>query len=370
MAPRRRAGASPVPDRLRRAPARPRSRRAARARDDRVRDVGRARARRVERGARDARADRRQPRGRAGGPRPPVRGLVGRHDRPGCADRHESVLRRVPERPRRLPGHDRAGVRRARRPPVRLALSPHHDPRPGRRRGVARRPPRDRPVVRGRRRIDGRDARARVGGRVPRPRRAARSSSPSARRRPPSRSRCARCRSRAIRADPNWRGGDYYDAAPGDGPHVGMSIARGIGQISYRSELEFDTRFGRDHQGDENPLEGGRYAVESYLEYHGEKLARRFDANTYIVLVGRDEPPRRRARARRRRGGAGARSRRRRRSPGSRRTASTRCACSTSWPSSLPTADRASTVIESIIGHDGFLVELEAVGKVVDRALD
>ena len=92
---------------------------------------------------------------------------------------------------------------------------------------------------------------------------------------------------RAIRADPRWRGGDYYDAVPGDGPHVGLSIARAIGQVSYRSELEFDERFGREHQGDEHPLEGGRYAVESYLEYHGEKLARRFDANSYLVLCRR-----------------------------------------------------------------------------------
>ena len=90
---------------------------------------------------------------------------------------------------------------------------------------------------------------------------------------------------RAIEADPKWRGGDYYDAAPGDGPHVGLSIARGIGQISYRSELELDARFSREHQGDERPLDGGRYAVESYLDYHGEKLARRFDANTYLSLI-------------------------------------------------------------------------------------
>ena len=26
---------------------------------------------------------------------------------------------------------------------------------------------------------------------------------------------------RAIRLDPSWRGGDYYDAAPGDGPQRG-----------------------------------------------------------------------------------------------------------------------------------------------------
>ena len=30
---------------------------------------------------------------------------------------------------------------------------------------------------------------------------------------------------RAVKADPNWRGGDYYDAAPGEGPHVGLAIA-------------------------------------------------------------------------------------------------------------------------------------------------
>jgi homoserine O-acetyltransferase len=89
---------------------------------------------------------------------------------------------------------------------------------------------------------------------------------------------------RAIKSDPKWRGGDYYDAAPGDGPHAGLVIAREIGQISYRSELELHERFARGHQSDEDPFEGGRYAVESYLEYHGERLVRRFDANTYIVL--------------------------------------------------------------------------------------
>jgi homoserine O-acetyltransferase/O-succinyltransferase len=100
----------------------------------------------------------------------------------------------------------------------------------------------------------------------------------------------------AIRADPKWRGGDYYDAAPGDGPHRGLAIARAIGQISYRSELELQERFAREYQGGEDPFTGGRYAVESYLDYHGDRLARRYDANTYIVLsnamnhhdVGRD----------------------------------------------------------------------------------
>lgn len=83
----------------------------------------------------------------------------------------------------------------------------------------------------------------------------------------------------AILADPNFAGGDYYDAPDGKGPHVGLGIARQIAHITYRSEAELGRRFGRDVQPD------GRFAVESYLAHHGDKLARRFDANTYLRLV-------------------------------------------------------------------------------------
>jgi homoserine O-acetyltransferase/O-succinyltransferase len=94
----------------------------------------------------------------------------------------------------------------------------------------------------------------------------------------------------AIRADPGWRGGDYYEAAPGTGPHLGLGIARRIAHVSYRSEPELARRFGRRPQGD------GRFAVESYLDHHADKLVRRFDANSYLLLtesmnthdVGRD----------------------------------------------------------------------------------
>lgn len=172
---------------------------------------------------------------------------------------------------------------------------------------------------------------------------------------------------RAIQADPRWRGGDYYDAAPGEGPHHGMSIARGMGQITYRSELELDERFGRGHQSDEDPMAGGRYAIESYLEYHGEKLARRFDANTYITLsramnhhdVGRG------------RGGVPAALRR--------ISAEVTLAGITSdrlYPLRLQ-EELATyipnvaglTAIESDAGHDGFLVEHEAVSTLIRRAL-
>lgn len=89
----------------------------------------------------------------------------------------------------------------------------------------------------------------------------------------------------AIEADPAFRGGDYYDAEPGDGPVVGMGIARQIAHLTYRCEPELDLRFGRDAQEGEDPYAGGRFAVESYLDHHADKLARRFDANTYVALT-------------------------------------------------------------------------------------
>jgi homoserine O-acetyltransferase len=89
----------------------------------------------------------------------------------------------------------------------------------------------------------------------------------------------------AILADPAFRGGDFYDAPDGEGPHVGMGLARRIAHLTYRCETELGERFGRDPQEGEDPYDGGRFAVESYLDHHADKLARRFDANTYIALT-------------------------------------------------------------------------------------
>ena len=89
----------------------------------------------------------------------------------------------------------------------------------------------------------------------------------------------------AISADPGFAGGDYYDAPDGRGPHRGLGLARQIAHASYRSALELDERFGRIPQGAEDPMNGGRFAVQSYLDHHGDKLARRFDANSYVVLT-------------------------------------------------------------------------------------
>jgi homoserine O-acetyltransferase len=92
---------------------------------------------------------------------------------------------------------------------------------------------------------------------------------------------------RVLQLDPKFRGGDYYDAAPGDGPHEGLALARMISQITFRSDDVFTDRFGREVV---EPLNGGfslwqRFEVERYLEYHGNKLVRRFDANSYLLLT-------------------------------------------------------------------------------------
>jgi homoserine O-acetyltransferase/O-succinyltransferase len=91
---------------------------------------------------------------------------------------------------------------------------------------------------------------------------------------------------RVIRMDPRWRGGDYYDAPPGEGPHESLAIARMISQITFRSDDVFTDRFGREVV---EPLGGfalwQRFEVERYLEYHGDKLVRRFDANSYLLLT-------------------------------------------------------------------------------------
>ena len=81
----------------------------------------------------------------------------------------------------------------------------------------------------------------------------------------------------AIRVDPAYFGGDYYDGP--HGPLAGLDLARRIAHIAYRSEAELADRFGREVQID------GRWAVDSYLQHHGAKLVARFDANSYIVLT-------------------------------------------------------------------------------------
>ncbi|MDQ0574763.1 homoserine O-acetyltransferase MetX [Agromyces albus] len=90
----------------------------------------------------------------------------------------------------------------------------------------------------------------------------------------------------AIRADPAFHGGDYYDSPDGEGPTRGLALARRMAMLNYRTAAELNLRFERSWQSDLDPLGGdGRFAVESYLDFHGNKFTRRFDANSYLVLT-------------------------------------------------------------------------------------
>jgi homoserine O-acetyltransferase len=87
----------------------------------------------------------------------------------------------------------------------------------------------------------------------------------------------------AITSDPNWNGGNYYGKSI---PSRGLAIARMIGHITYLSEQSMHEKFGRRLQNREQYEFNfdDQFAVESYLEYQGDKFVERFDANSYIYL--------------------------------------------------------------------------------------
>lgn len=170
----------------------------------------------------------------------------------------------------------------------------------------------------------------------------------------------------AIKADPNWQGGDYHGT--GRAPDTGLQLARRFAHLTYRGEVELDNRFANLAQGDEDPTSGGRFAVQSYLEHQGAKLVSRFDAGSYVVLtealslhdVGRG------------RGGVAAALR----------------GCKVPAVVAGITSDRlyplrlqeelaellpgcsGLQIVDSIHGHDGFLLESEVVGKLVRQTLE
>lgn len=171
----------------------------------------------------------------------------------------------------------------------------------------------------------------------------------------------ASIQTRAIKTDPNFCGGDYYDDPVG--PAEGLGIARRIAHLTYRTDYEMDVRFGHSLQPDGT----GRWSVESYLDHQAAKLAKRFDANTYLVLVdvmnthdiGRG------------RGGVEA-------ALGSIQVPVQAVAIDTDrlFPPSLQQqiADYAGKgeqliTLHSPFGHDGFLIEVEGVGNAVRHSL-
>ncbi|WP_298349049.1 homoserine O-acetyltransferase [Ferrimicrobium sp.] len=172
---------------------------------------------------------------------------------------------------------------------------------------------------------------------------------------------------RMIESDPNFCGGDYYRY--GVVPSHGLRLARELAHLSYRSPDELDTRFGRRRQSDSATDLGvdPSFAVESYLSHHGRKLVQRFDANSYIRLseamnhhdVGRD------------RGGVLQALRRVKA-----RVTVIGISSDRLFPvgqqqaiaEALPTCD-GLYIVDSNIGHDGFLVEVKAIGEIIRTAL-
>lgn len=160
----------------------------------------------------------------------------------------------------------------------------------------------------------------------------------------------------AIRTDPRWRDGDY----PLDDPPLGgLGIARRIAHLTYRSALELGERFGNEVQDD------GRFAVASYLDHHADKLAGRFDAGSYVVLTetmnswdvgrgrGRVEAALRRVTARALVAGVD----------------SDRLYPLEQQEQVADALGVPLRVISSPYGHDGFLIEVDAVGELLRELL-
>jgi homoserine O-acetyltransferase len=88
----------------------------------------------------------------------------------------------------------------------------------------------------------------------------------------------------AIRLDPNWKQGHYDDEHY---PEAGMSIARKLGVITYRSAMEWVGRFARirldSDEREEEPF-AVEFQIESYLAAHARRFVRSFDPNSYLYL--------------------------------------------------------------------------------------
>ena len=85
----------------------------------------------------------------------------------------------------------------------------------------------------------------------------------------------------AVINDPHFNNGDYYD---GEKPEKGLAIARMLGMLTYRTDIQLNKAFGRATKAEGN-LQGDYFQVESYLSYQGQKFLARFDANSYLHLL-------------------------------------------------------------------------------------
>ncbi len=87
----------------------------------------------------------------------------------------------------------------------------------------------------------------------------------------------------AILTDANWKDGNYSD----EDQQKGLSIARMLAHITYLSDESMANKFGRELQDAVSYSFAFKrdFAVESYLEYQGQRFTERFDANSYLYIT-------------------------------------------------------------------------------------
>lgn len=84
----------------------------------------------------------------------------------------------------------------------------------------------------------------------------------------------------AITKDPGYEGGCYSDDG---GPVQGLATARMLGMITYQSEESMERKFRQKTPMSSESCD--EMSVREYLRYQGDKLVKRFDANSYLCLL-------------------------------------------------------------------------------------
>ncbi len=88
----------------------------------------------------------------------------------------------------------------------------------------------------------------------------------------------------AILTDPDFHGGHFY--GQGVVPTRGLRLARMLGHITYLSDDNMASKFGRLLRSGEYKFGFDvEFEIESYLRYQGDKFAGFFDANTYLLMT-------------------------------------------------------------------------------------
>jgi len=86
---------------------------------------------------------------------------------------------------------------------------------------------------------------------------------------------------RCIMEDPNWNRGHYYGL---NHPIRGMKLAREIATMTYRSNEEWKIRFGRNRIENEPASLCHNYQIEQYIEYQGLQFATKYDPNSLLYI--------------------------------------------------------------------------------------